>query len=257
MWFNNFSDAVIEYRRTRFEAYLTLLVRPPDRVCCLFDTIATTGTCPHDLLTLLHTHTHRPLQLELVNKYPPLRKEVEAFLGVPQTIDPPKRYPKTPIPGRNGRPSAGDKPLALLDDSNTAAGAEAPTGAGALLGRRPAPGRKGSFAAAPLASPTSISSSAAAAGSPPSSPSSNAHGQHHHRAPAHQANPAVTVLVYLFVYILLVGVLATAAALDPAKARNCALAILGLSFGASLLVSRAFAQAHYLQHQQQLHYKAA
>lgn len=28
MWFNNFSDAVIEYRRTRFEAYLTLLVRP-------------------------------------------------------------------------------------------------------------------------------------------------------------------------------------------------------------------------------------
>ena len=60
-----------------------------------------------------------PAQLELVNKYPPLRKEVEAFLGVPQTIDPPKRYPKTPIPGRKG---AGiDKPAALLDDSATAA----------------------------------------------------------------------------------------------------------------------------------------
>lgn len=186
---------------------------------------------------------------------------MEAFLGVPQTIDPPKRYPKTPIPGRNGRPSAGDKPLALLDDSATAGApaTEAPTGAGALFGgRRPAPARKGSFAAAaPLGSPTSISSSTSA-GSLPASPA-NAYA-HPHRAGAAppQANPALNVLVYLFVYILLVGVLATAAALDPAKARNCALAILGLSFGASLLVSRAFAQAHHLQHQQlQQHYNKA
>lgn len=178
---------------------------------------------------------------------------MEAFLGVPQTIDPPKRYPKTPIPGR-----AGDKPQALLDDSNTAAAPanEAPTGAGALFGgRRQAPARKGSFAAAPpMVSPTSISFSASA-GSSPASPSITY--THPHRAPP-QSNPALNVLVYLFVYILLVGVLATAAALDPAKARNCALSILGLSFGASLLVSRAFAQAHHLQHQQlQQHFNKA
>ncbi len=208
MWFNNFSDSVIEYRRTRFEAYLTLL-------------------------------------LELVNKYPPLRKEVESFLGVPQIIDAPKKYPKTPVPGRR----AVDKPLALLDDSATSPSTSAAALAAGNDGSAAVPYGQRSFMMRRRSSTVpedecvvnggALSPSLTSTASPSTLDSCSAAGTAH----ACCYTSSSTILAYLFLYIFLVALLALAAALDPVNARAAAFAILALSGLASILVLRAFSVA--------------
>jgi hypothetical protein len=55
-------------------------------------------------------------QLTLAGKYPLLKKELDQFLGVPEKVDLPKKYPKTPKPlaGAKGKI---DKPLGLEDST--------------------------------------------------------------------------------------------------------------------------------------------
>ncbi|GAB5030426.1 sorting nexin-29-like [Nannochloropsis oceanica] len=204
VWFNNFSDGVIEYRRTRFEAYLTLL-------------------------------------LELVNKYPPLRKEVESFLGVPSVIDPPKKYPKTPVPGRR----AIQKPAGLQDDptdsSSSTASAVAPAAGpirSSFLARRRSSNYGDDDGAAGLGrdnSPTVVTAGVRVTSPTPVESSTV--------AAACSYTCTTTILAYLFLYIFIVFLLALAAALEPTHARVSALSILGLSSVASLVVMRAFSTA--------------
>jgi hypothetical protein len=208
VWFNNFSEGVIEYRRTRFEAYLTLL-------------------------------------LELVNKYPPLRKEVESFLGVPQVINPPKRYPKTPVPGRK----VVEKPIGLMDDPSDFAsaagrdlGAKAPTGAGvcsnsqrSLFLSRKRSSDEGLVEQGRGESPTIITTGKRVTSPSPAESSAAAAAA---RACGYAST--TTILSVLLMYIALVFLLALIAALDPSNTRLSALLILGLSSVASLVVMRAF-----------------
>jgi len=184
------------------------------------------------------------LLLELVNKYPPLRKEVESFLGVPSVIDPPKKYPKTPVPGRR----AVEKPVGLQDDpvdfssstagaATTAAPAAAPTRSSFLARRRSSNygDDDGVVGHGRGDSPTVVT-----AGVRVTSPNPAENGAASH---ACSYTSTTTILTYLAMYILIVFLLALAAALEPANARVSALSILGLSSVASFLVMRAFSTA--------------
>lgn len=181
------------------------------------------------------------LLLELVNKYPPLRKEVESFLGVPSVIDPPKKYPKTPVPGRR----AVEKPLGLQDDpvdfsSSTAAAAApaaAPTRSSFLARRRSSNygDDDGVHGAGRGDSPTVVTAGVRVT-SPNPAESAALHASSSYTS-------TTTILTYLAMYILIVFLLALAAALEPANARVSALSILGLSSVASFLVMRAFSTA--------------
>jgi hypothetical protein len=162
VWFNTFSEQLIEFRRTRFEGYLGLL-------------------------------------LTLAGKYPLLKKELDQFLGVPEKVDLPKKYPKTPKPlaGAKGKI---DKPLGLEDS----------TGEGVL---QPAPGKRVEPAGLHVKRPSLTKTAPTAVG--------NTAGTGNEKASA--AHLFVTLIS---LYLLAVGVFAVFVAISPANARPAAGAML-------------------------------